>query len=279
MKICAKNLLAAVTLIITILAFVSDGQAKGLFDNPNTGKIIDILRQGQDSNIQRLAGVARSQNDPVARYTFNSGFQDSSGNGNSGTVVGDVRLADDSVVGKCAVFNNGYIEVPSSPALNMGSGYTISAWVLVDPAAAANNKSLSIVSKLDDRAVYNVYHAYARGGFGARLEVRFAPNGEDSVNNGPYDNYQMSANWTHLLFTFDGNNFFLYVNGTLKGTKAVSPAKAVAASNGKLRIGTGNDINSSSLFFAGKMADVRLYNRALSTQEIQNVYTAGANVR
>lgn len=218
-----------------------------------------------------------AENGLVAHYKFNGDFNDSSGNKNNGSVVADVSLAEDSVVGKCAVFNGGYINVPNSPSLNLGSNFTISVWVLVDSAKGAGNKTLPLVTKLDDRGLYNVYHAYARGTFGARFDSRFLKSGDYVVQGGAFDNYATSSNWTHIVFSCDGQRLYLYVNGALKGTsRDIKSGDSIPPSNGKMRIGTGNNINQQNLFFMGKMADLRLYNRALSVGEIQALYNVGA---
>lgn len=224
-----------------------------------------------------FGGMCYAEDGLVARYTFNGNFNDSSGNMHNGTVIGNVTLADDDTVGKCAAFTGGYLDVASTPALNMGSNYTISAWVLVDPVQGKGNKTLPIVAKLDDKALYNVYHAYARGTFSARMDLKFLKNVGSSVFGAAFDNYATDTKWTHLVFSFDGQRIFLYVNGNMKGVHELKTPDSVVPSNGKLRIGTGNDLNNKSLFFMGKMADVRLYNRALSAGEIQALTSAGAS--
>ena len=213
----------------------------------------------------------------VAHYKFNGDFNDSSGNKYNGAVVGAVSLEVDSVAGKCAVFNGGYINVPGSSALNSGGDFTISAWVLVDPAKGSGNKTLSLVSKMNDKGTANVFHAYARGTFGARMDMLFVKGGNYLVTGGAFDNYSMGNNWTHLLFSNDGERLYLYVNGVLKGSsRDIKNGDSIVPSTGKVRIGTGNDANFQNLFFMGKMADLRFYDRALGVGEIQSLYSSGA---
>lgn len=210
----------------------------------------------------------------IAQYKFNGDFNDASGNGNDGAKVGDVSFADDSTVGKCAVFNGGYINVKSTPALNPGSQFTISAWVMVDPImASGNNKNGPIISKLDDAGNYNNYNVYTKGTYGARMDARFT-SGEKLVQTGPFQDWGLS-NWSHLVFSCDGQALYLYHNGALKATKEISGG--IKPSGNKMRIGTGNDMNNSNLFFMGKMADLRIYNYALSSDEIKAMYGGGAD--
>ena len=76
--------------------------------------------------------------------------------------------------------------------------------------------------------------------------------------------------WTHLAATFDGAMVRLYVNGALVASQAQTTP--LAPMTGTLQIG-GN--SSANVFFAGRIDEVRIYNRALSAGEIQ----AEMNVR
>ena len=70
--------------------------------------------------------------------------------------------------------------------------------------------------------------------------------------------------WTHLAATYDGTTLRLYVNGSQVGSRAV--ASPLLTSTGVLRFG-GNSVWGE--FFAGRIDEVRLYNRALTAAEIQ----------
>ena len=70
--------------------------------------------------------------------------------------------------------------------------------------------------------------------------------------------------WTHVAATYDNTTLRLYVNGVQVGSRAVSGA--LVTSTGVLRIG-GNSMWGE--FFAGRIDEVRIYNRALSAGEIQ----------
>lgn len=226
-------------------------------------------------SVLALGSCFAADNGLMAQFKLNGDYNDASGNGHNGSAVGDVSFVDDSVVGKCAVFNGGYINVPGSPDLNPGSNFTISAWVLVDPVEGPKVNG-SIFSQLDSDSTYNVYHAYAQGTYAFRMDTRYNKVGERSVFAGAFDDYKTSDNWTNVLFCYDGQALYMYVNGALEGTCDI-PGDSIMPSSNNMRIGTGNDINNKSLFFRGKMADVRLYNKALSFAEIKALNSAGAN--
>lgn len=219
-----------------------------------------------------------AENGLVAHYNFKTDFNDSSGNGFNGSAVGAVSLGEDNVVGKHAVFSGGYINLPNGSAgLQLQNKFTLSVWVLVD-STQGGNKVQSIFSKMNDAGTHNIVHAFTRGGFGARMDALFGKGGNFLVTGGPYDNYGLGNNWTHLVFSSDGSKLHLYVNGVLKGSSRDIPAgMSIVPSNGKVRIGTGSDTSNPNLLFMGKMADFRLYNRALGMDEIHSLHHAGAN--
>ena len=70
--------------------------------------------------------------------------------------------------------------------------------------------------------------------------------------------------WTHLAATWDGAMLRLYVNGVPAGSTPVTGT--LATSTGPLRIG-GNGIWKE--YFKGLIDEVRVYDHALSAQEIQ----------
>lgn len=205
----------------------------------------------------------------VAHYKFDGDYKDSSGNGNDGTDVGDVTFADDGVFGKSAVFNGGFLNVQSTPALNLGSKFTISVWVKVDPSMKDGNKSGPIVSKRNDG-----YQAYTQGTHGAGFHGFFT-GGERSVVPGGFEDFGLAEDWSFLVFSFDGQALYLYHNGVLKATKPCKAGDSLKPSEDNMRIGTGQ----YSAMFKGKMDDLRIYDNALSFAEIKALYNAAGSFK
>lgn len=75
--------------------------------------------------------------------------------------------------------------------------------------------------------------------------------------------------WQHLAVTYNGTNFVFYINGNAVTSVAGSlgPANAEA-----LKIGDSGTCSG----FVGLIDEVALYNRALTTNEIQAIYNAGS---
>jgi len=74
------------------------------------------------------------------------------------------------------------------------------------------------------------------------------------------------GNWHHIGFVWDGAYRYLYVDGTevAKDTKSLT---MLESADGGLYIGAGNPLDAAG-FFSGLIDDVRIYDEALSAEEI-----------
>jgi len=78
-----------------------------------------------------------------------------------------------------------------------------------------------------------------------------------------------SANWYHIVGTYDGTNIKLYINGSLNQTTA--SATAPVRNAGGHRIMRRWDTTN---YWGGNLAVLRLYNSALSSTEVSQNYSA-----
>jgi hypothetical protein len=73
--------------------------------------------------------------------------------------------------------------------------------------------------------------------------------------------------WHHVGFIWDGSYRFLYVDGTAVAKDTNILTQPLMPSNGDLYIGAGKNLEAGTFFF-GLIDDVRIYNKALSAEEI-----------
>jgi hypothetical protein len=86
-----------------------------------------------------------------------------------------------------------------------------------------------------------------------------------------YDD-DLGPGWKHIAAVRQGGMLRLYIDGKLSAqSTAFEPAEYDVSTNQPLRIGFGQ-----AEYFAGKMADMRLYNVALDEQRIQELYAQKA---
>jgi hypothetical protein len=73
--------------------------------------------------------------------------------------------------------------------------------------------------------------------------------------------------WNHLLATYNGQHAKVYINGEMEVQVAAN--EKIGVNNNPVTIGaTGYDVD----YFKGSIDDVRIYNRALSAEEVKALY-------
>jgi hypothetical protein len=202
----------------------------------------------------------------VAGWSFNeasgTSATDSSGNGNTATLVNGVARTTGNYGGGLTFDGvNDYITVPNSSSLNIaGSGLTLSMWI--KPQALAGGDSV-VLGKFWNATMTSPYYQY-----GLELTGGTVPNFFIGTTGGPLSASMGSAlalnQWSYLAVVFDGSQVKYYVNGVLVTTASL-PATITARTN---PFGIGADANTQQ-FFKGSLDEVRIYNRALTAQEVQ----------
>jgi len=78
--------------------------------------------------------------------------------------------------------------------------------------------------------------------------------------------------WVYWVLTRQGSQLTLYRNGVQIGQRSDLPATATASINGYIAAQ-----NSGAYYLTGRLQDVALYTRALSSDDVRNGYMAGLN--
>jgi Concanavalin A-like lectin/glucanases superfamily len=184
---------------------------------------------------------------------------------NNGTLVGGVTFTNGKV-GQAFSLNgtSQYVDVPDSPSLNPTNAVTCEAWV--HPAAFSPSTAPPIIKK--DGISYGGYALELGGPQSAIFGVYVSGNWYDT----PYVPVPVNQ-WSHLTGVYDGTNASLYLNGVLAASIAVSGA--IINGPGDLQIG--HDPSNPTRYFGGLIDEPSVYNRALSSNEIQAIYVAGSS--
>ena len=233
-----------------------------------TGSIDDLriynraLSQAEISELYNQ-GVPSLNQGLVAYYPFDGDAKDYSGNGNDGVVTGATSTTDRlGKEGNAYEFDgvNDFINCGSSDDFEVGNSGSISVW------AYPHTKSGTILSKdkvgyNDDLAIGFDPHNISSG----KLTYTFNRKGENDI---PYLSTSISDNqWTHIVCIWDLGGMKFFINGSQIDSNNVSCE--LFATGYPLYIGQfqGRD------FFDGKIDEVRIYNRALSSSEVLQLYS------
>jgi hypothetical protein len=197
----------------------------------------------------------------VAAYGFeeSSGTTvlDASGSGNTGTVSGAARTVSGRY-GRALSFDgiDDVVTVPDSAALDLTAGMTVAAWL--NPTVLSGWRTA--VMKEDTGGLAYALYAHDNAPRAAAYVRMAGDTASDSVATAT----QLPLNtWTHVAATYDGSALRLYVNGTLVSTRAASGT--IGATANPLRVG-GNSVWGE--YFAGRIDEVRIYNRALAPADV-----------
>ena len=206
----------------------------------------------------------------VGYWPFCGNANDESGNGNNGTVTGATLTSDRTGNANAAYDFNGsssLIEIPDTNKFNFSRDFTISSWV----NAINFGTQRSIVTKykmLDDAFSFDIKNG--------KLSLQTASSPANWITATSNQNLQ-SNTWYHLVGIKDYTNrlFKLYVNGELIFIQTCNDTTSRSGAN--LIFGNyKNNALNPSVVFSGKLDDIAIYNRALSTTEVQNLYNASA---
>lgn len=204
----------------------------------------------------------------VAHWRFDEekgrGIKDSSGFGNGGEMVGAQRVA--GKVGRALSFGTpgSFVKIPYSASLNLGDAISIEAWICPRDTGEA---SRILVSKNDEYAL-----RIDNPREGNRISF-FVHVGQPAVTWEPRVSSQGPPKlnvWHQVVATWDGTESRLYLNGELVGTR-----KRVGKPNPNpypVMIGNWEYPSCHGTHFGGLIDEVRIYNRALSAEEVRAHY-------
>jgi gliding motility-associated-like protein len=205
----------------------------------------------------------------IAYYSFDDcTANDNSllGNGGNGTVVGN-PTCDCGVSGDAMVFDgiDDYVYFSGNVnAIFQQNNFTLSFYFKPFDAVSTQNILSKRVGCTGTESVFNVEYL---------LSLNFITT---DINESATKKIALSSNldltcWHHYLITRENKKVRLYLNGKLIDEKVTSTVLDLSNS-ALLRIADSPCIGQTSDRFRGVFDELRIYNRILSDQEIQELY-------
>jgi hypothetical protein len=212
------------------------------------------------------------QQDPVVWYQFDQSSgttaTDSSGNGQHATLVNGASWIG-GTIGNAVNLDgsNDYVSMPTGVVSSLND-FTIATWVNLD-----SSSNWSRIFDFGTGTSVNMFLTPQNGSTGA---VRFAitTGGGSSEQQITGSSALPTGTWTHVAVTKSGNTGTLYVNGSVVGTNnsmSLSPASLGNTNQNWI----GQSQYSADPNLDGQIDDFRIYNRALSGSEVDDLASGG----
>ena len=221
------------------------------------GNIIGLRPNGSDS----VEGT-------VAWWKGESNGNDSTST-NTATLTGGVTYATGKVGTAFHFDGTGHLSVTDNIQLDIPQAITLEAWANF---SSLSNPYNTILAKESSVATRNYLISVTQNG---AIHLSYGNASAANVNVTTVDGVISTGQWYHIVGVIDtvSGTMGVYVNGTLVQSGATSGAMITSTSD--LRIGGATNGTTSRM--TGLLDEVAIYNRALSTTEINAAYNAGLN--
>lgn len=203
----------------------------------------------------------------AAYYPFDGDAKDESGNNNHPVYNNATLTSGHTGIPKTAMYFNGrntYIKIPDAPSLNMKNKMSISLWVKPTGYYTGTCYNNMLIMKGNTDYLDGIYFirfsdTYTGCDNPSTDQERFYATGVVAPTP-----FVKLGQWYHVVWTYDGYTARLYINCELKESKRIS---LTFTNDYDLYMGRMND-PQYPYWFNGSLDEVRIYNRALNTDEI-----------
>ncbi len=200
----------------------------------------------------------------IAWYPFEAGATDASGNSRNGKFLGDARLVPEGRVGKALYLDGEGDYISLGHELNLADYFAVIAWLRTEDI---DRKYPNILSK---------YETNTEGPFDFAMDYDKIKLGlsEAGIYRAYYSESTIPQDrWVHVAWVGNGQNFRIYINGEIDARHRIAP---MTQNQDEVCIGRQAFMFESNgdLEFKGFIDELRIYNRALSDDEIRDLYLA-----
>ena len=211
------------------------------------------------------------QSNLVAWYPFCGNSNDMSGNGNN-SASNSASLTSDRFGNSNSAysFNNSSIVINNTFYDNSWANYSISLWFLTNNISQSSQTLVNTIPHDGESLSFNhenvslnsrVSH-WKTATVGVHAWSTFGGQGNPFNNTNIFNN-----NWYMVTVTKSGDTYDYYINGVFDKTTDVSEEQSGIAGMRFGSIGGGESLN-------GKLDDIGFWNKTLTPQEIQDLYSS-----
>jgi hypothetical protein len=272
---------------------------RGLMDSNYVSRIIDTnlgtmnpvgtdfnyLVLNSNNGLDKNGHIYGTQIEPTIEKDLNNGLvglwhlneangttaNDSSVYANNGTYANSPTVATGLWNTNARTFNgsNQYVTVPNSTSLNPSS-ITVAGWVKTNTLGEVGE---FLTKRADsDYGAWNLYAGSYSGDGNFEVSVYGAScafSGRTQLNS---KIKAIAGKWYHVAFTVSSTTLSIYVDGVLANTVAYASG-VCAGRTDAVRLGVG----CCSRYLNGTLDEVAIWNRALDSNEVKEIFNKGAS--
>jgi len=215
----------------------------------------------------------------VGWWPFTGNANDESGNGNNGTAQNGAALTSDRFGNNNSAYDfdfisNNLIRVPHQSSLNLMSDFSISIWFKSNNAPPSGNnyvffsKHDNFLTCCGNNVPYIGFITWNAGGHYQKPSMAYAQSGNFTF---PESDTLITTNiWQHIVFVNKSDTVKMYLDGSIISNQYFS--STLRASNTEDLLFGSTNRGPALECMNGKLDDIGIWNRALTQQEITDLY-------
>src|SRR3990167_8810255 len=204
---------------------------------------------------------------------------DRSGQGNDGTLTNGPASAIGRI-GQGLSFDgsNDYVNTNYAPTISSGTSFSLSVWFKTTGTVLGDEIFSSLITGGSPHIILSTVNGACTPATAIIWDVK------DDAGTGVFTCASKTFNdglWHHAVGIIDRatQTSRLYVDNILQDSDSISTFGAFTLTGNPFFIGARDGGGSDSVHFPGSIDDVRVYNRALSADEIKRLYKIGATLK
>lgn len=201
-------------------------------------------------------------------WSLDGNANDASRNTNHGTAYGATATTNRMAAANSAYYFDGsgtYIGVPNSSSLNM-TNMTLAFWFRLDSSGAVRE----LVNKMGPEGTRTLAFGSEYASSDQKIRFRICTDGWlGTLTDCPSTSSIAPGTWYHFAGTYDGSAMRVYINGVFENS--VPKSGAIFSSTEEVKIGRYGYY--AGWVFHGAIDNVIIWNRALSSNEVAQVYS------
>jgi len=223
------------------------------------------------------------KNGLVAYYRFNGNSYDESGNNNNATqvwgAVSYVNGISQQAIKFGGISKPGHVKIPNSNSLKFQNELSISYWTTIDSYDGmdglgnyiSNDAASCSFAKSHDRTGFHSKNVASKNGaFSCGFSNNYFESPVLNLNGQLKTNYSLKS-WIFITYVINESTALIYLNGMLSNSESNVDIDFSKANREDLYIGKFSD---NWYPYNGKIDEFRIYNRALSSEEVLQLYNA-----